>query len=348
MRLKLLLSGSLVTLMALAYIALPIAKAATLSSMEGGDIYRARNLTTGTSFVDPVNADKCQELQYRVRLHNPGPDEVLNNVTVQASIPQNATTSNVSTVIVRTSNGNPATVSDTATVNMPAAYKISYVPGSSQLLDASGNFIRSIADVTSGSGVDIGSVGISINERRFVQFNAKVECPTPPQPEKKFACTALNATFIDRTRYKLTAVASVQNVTVQSYVFNVRKDNGAEVDTKTVTTNATTADYEFNQSEPGTYLVSVVIKTDAGDTDPGACVKQITVPKEGTPPPPPVTPPTNPPVTPGSPSSPSYGGGGGGVSALPAAGPTSVVGIFTGVTVISSLAYYVISRKLSV
>lgn len=345
MRLKLLLSGSLVVLSAFAFIALPIAQAATPSSMEGGDIFRARNLTTGTQFVDPLSADKCQEVQYRVRLHNPGPDEVLNNVVVQANLPQGATANHVSTLIVRTSNGSPATVSDTATVNMPAAYKVSYVPGSSQLLDASGNLIRSIGDVTAGSGVDIGSVGISINERRFVQFKAVIDCPTPPEPEKKFACTALNAVAIDRTRYKLTAVASVQNVTINSYVFTVKKGDGTTVDTNTVNTNATSADYQFNQSTPDTYLVNVVIKTDAGDTDPGVCAKQITVPKEGTPPPPPVTPPinppSNPPVTPGSP------GYRGSVSSLPATGPASVAAIFAGVSALGSLVYYIVNRKLS-
>ncbi len=340
MRIKLLVTGFIASACAITAGVLPSAYAATLPGIEGGDIYRVRNVTKNSAFTDPAAADKCEEVQYRVRIHNPGPDQALNNVTVQATIPSAAATQNVSTVIVRAANASPTTVTDTANVTLPAAYKITYVPGSSQLLDSAGNIIRSIGDVTSGSGVDIGTVGISINERRFVQFSAKVDCPKPPEVEKSYACTSLKAVMIDKNRYKVTATATATNVTIQNYAFTVKKDNNT-VDTKTVATSNTTAEYDFNQTGQGTYVINAVVTTDAGATNPVVCAVQITVPKDGDQPQPPVTP-----TTPGTPASTTTPGSTS-VSVLPETGPAGVVGIFAAVTTVSSLIYSVISRKFA-
>lgn len=173
-------SLSLTAIMAFTVVA-PVG-AQVQSSIEGGDIYRVRNLTKGGAFADPATADKCDELQYRIRIHNPGPDAPLQNVTVKVVIPGAASTSNVSTATVSSSNASPSSVSDTATVNLAAAYKVTYVAGSAQILNADGGLISSTGDVTSGTGVNIGTVGISIGERRFVQFRALVDCPQPPPP----------------------------------------------------------------------------------------------------------------------------------------------------------------------
>lgn len=338
---KILPYGILASLTLVAALLLQPVQAAVQPGIEGGDIYRVRNITKGTDFSDPVTADKCEELQYRVRIHNPGPDAALENVIVKAVLPPAAATQNTSTVTVSATNANPTTTSDTATVNLAGSYKIEYVPGSSQLLNAQGGVISSIADVTSGSGVNIGNVGISINERRFVQFRAKVDCPQTPPPVQSKKCEALNVTQVNRTHYKFTAVAQVQNVTIQNYVFRAVKQGGGEVDTKTVTTGATTADYDFNRTEPGTYIIEVVISTSAGPTSPDQCRKQITIEEEGKPPVPPVTP-QNPTVTPaGTPPT----SGGGSVTVLPETGPADIAGYAILVTAISYASYLVLMRK---
>lgn len=174
---------SLVSAAAFLFTVLIPVRAAVQPYVEGGDIYRVRNLSKGTNFTDPAMADKCDYLQYRVRIHNPGPDAALENVVVKAVIPAEASTRNVSTVTITASNANPGSRSDTATVNLPSAQKISYIPGSSQLLDANGGVISRVGDVV--SGVNIGKVGVSVNQKRFVQFKAKVDCskPQPPKPQ---------------------------------------------------------------------------------------------------------------------------------------------------------------------
>lgn len=318
--------------------------------IEGGDIYRVRNVTKGTSFSDPSNADKCETVQYKVRLHNPGPGEV-DNVNVKVNLPGAASTQNVSTATISAQNAQPATRSDTATLNLASALSVSYIPGSTQLLDTNSAVIRALPDGITGGGVNIGKVGVSLNEIKFVQFKAKTTCPdTPPPPQKQFKCKTLNATMVDRTHYKLTAVAEAQNVTVQSYDFKVTR-NSNTVDQKTVTTGALTAQYDFNQSEAGTYLITAVVNTSDGATNPNDCAVQVTITEEGTPPPPPVTPPpSTPPSTP--PQVTTGGSGGafvssGGETALPDTGPGDTAAVITAVVAVSSTAYYIAARRFN-
>lgn len=171
-----------------ALIATPVI-AANQGQIEGGNIYRVKNVTDNTEFVDPVNADKCETLQYKVRIHNPGPG-FLNNVNVKATMPAGASTTNTSTITVSSQNADPSSTSDNAVVNLSSAQSVKYVSGSTQLLDANGNVIQTLSDGVAAGGVNIGNVGVSINEKRFVQFQAKVDCPVTvtekpqPQPEQ--------------------------------------------------------------------------------------------------------------------------------------------------------------------
>ncbi len=310
--------------------------------IEGGDIYRVRNVTKGGGFGDPASADKCETVQYKIRLHNPGPSEVT-SVNVRVSFPAQATTQHVSTATITAQNAQPATRSDTATVNLSESLKLTYISGSTELLDTNSNVISGLPDGITGGGVTLSKVGVSLNEIRFVQFKAKVDCPQPPQPEKEFKCTALNVKQISRTRYDFTATAAVKNVTIQSYKFTVTRD-GNKVDEKTVTTNALSADYQFDQSTVGTYLVTAVVNTDAGSTNPNDCAKQVTVVEKDKPPVPPTTPPT--PTTPAG-TPPSGGGPAPSGGVLPDTGPGQVAAIATLVTIASTAGYYMVARRFS-
>jgi uncharacterized repeat protein (TIGR01451 family) len=147
--------------------------------IERGDIYYAKNLTKGGSFNDPISADKCETLQYKVRMHNPGASPVT-NVNIKVSLPSGATTKNVSTATITAQNAFPATISDTATVNLSTAQSISYISGSTQLLDHTNTVTTNLPDGITGGGVNIGTVGVSVKEVKYVQFKAKVDCPNPP------------------------------------------------------------------------------------------------------------------------------------------------------------------------
>lgn len=89
-------------------------------------------------------------------------------------------------------------------------------------------------------------------------------------------CKALTVAQINRTTFDFTAEANVSNATVTSYVFTAKDKNGNVIDTKTVTSSATTAAYHFVKDVAGDYKVSVVINTDKGVAT-GTCEKMVTV-----------------------------------------------------------------------
>lgn len=157
-----------------------VAAANPAGQIEGGDIYRVRNVTKNTAFTDPATADACETVQFRVRIHNPGPD-ALTGVKVKATLNTEASTSHSSTITVSADNANPASTTDTAGVNLSSAQKMSYVAGSTELLDANGAKMETLGDSILSDGVSVtNGVGVSTEQKRFVQFSAKVDCPTPP------------------------------------------------------------------------------------------------------------------------------------------------------------------------
>lgn len=178
-------------------VAVSAVSALAAGQVEGGDIYRVKNVTKGIDFTDPVTATCGDTVQFKVRIHNPGPD-ALTGVKVSATLPTAAATSHSSKVTVSADNANPASTSDTAGVNLDKSGTLQYVAGSTELLDAHNSKLSTLPDGVVNGSVNIpGGVGVSTEQKRFVQFSAKVNCPTippveppvvPPAPEKIKVC----------------------------------------------------------------------------------------------------------------------------------------------------------------
>ncbi|MDB5171132.1 MAG: hypothetical protein JWO35_826 [Candidatus Saccharibacteria bacterium] len=179
-------SSTLVALFAAAAMSapVPVAHAMGEGQIAGGNIYRIRNVTNNADFADPAVADKCQTVQYKVRLHNSGPG-VVGAVNVKVALPDTVGTTNVSTATITGTNVQPVSISDNATLNLSTAQKVTYKAGSTELLDTNGNKLGSnLPDTITGAGVTIGDVRVSLNEIRYVQFMADIDCPvseTPPE-----------------------------------------------------------------------------------------------------------------------------------------------------------------------
>jgi hypothetical protein len=62
-------------------------------------------------------------------------------------------------------------------VTVPSGANLAYEAGSTTLFDANGNVIKTLPD-TITSGVNVGNLNGSTTE--FVNFKAKVNCPTTP------------------------------------------------------------------------------------------------------------------------------------------------------------------------
>jgi uncharacterized repeat protein (TIGR01451 family) len=152
---------------------------ASTGQITGGDNYLVKNLTKNGQYMDPASADKCEVLEYKVRIHNVGPDTIT-NVNVKATLDNSVATSHSSTVTVTSADSNPTSRTDTAAVNLSSAQSLAYVPGSTELLDANNGKISTLPDTIFTSGVNINSIGVSTEQKRYVQFQANVNCPTTP------------------------------------------------------------------------------------------------------------------------------------------------------------------------
>jgi uncharacterized repeat protein (TIGR01451 family) len=151
--------------------------------IESGNIYRVRNLTTNGGFVTNGTATCGDTVQFRVRIHNAGP-EALTNVKVAATLNGATGTTHGSQVTVSADNNlHGATVTANAGVATDKAASISYVSGSTELLDYSAtpggeNVLRALPDGITASGVNIGTVGPLTSDTEEVQFKAKLVCET--------------------------------------------------------------------------------------------------------------------------------------------------------------------------
>lgn len=312
----------------------PKASAIGEGQVEQGDIYYSRNLDKGSAFGDPTAADKCDVLQYRVVMHNPGVGTIT-NVNIHVNLPGSVASKNVSTAQINASNAFPASVSDTATVNISTPQSIAYQNDTTFLLDANRNVIgTALPNTITTTGVNIGSVGVSLNEIRYVQFNAKVNCPdTPVTPA--YTCDLLSLQAYVERKVSISAFATTAtNGAVFKNAVIDWGDNSADVTTSSVVGQSHT------YAADGTYTVSAVAHftiNGTGDYTAGgpACQQSVTF-KNGKPPvvPPKVVPPTTPGTT--TPTT------------LVNTGPGSIAALFVIATAAGTLAYRrILSRRLN-
>jgi hypothetical protein len=278
---------------------------------QGNNLYMVKNLTQGGSYAKTISASCNDEIQYSMELANTGFAD-LHNVTLKATLPSSG---GVSTATATTDLGGNSGADDSVTVNLGANQTQSLANGTTVLNDSNAHAIKTLTD-TITSGINLGTLNGSTTV--FVNFKAKVSCPTPA-PEVKLACVDLSVSKIDRTHYDFTVTGSAQNATITGYTFTAKDSNSKVVDTKTVSTSATSAVYHFNQ-EAGTYTVSAQLNTDHGNATSDKCVKQITVESV--------------PTTPSTPA-----------TTLPNTGAGDVVGIFAGASAAGTAAHAIVTRR---
>jgi hypothetical protein len=277
----------------------------------GTNIFVVKNLTQNGAYANSISATCNEEVQYSVRLHNAAFGG-LTNVKVSVNLVNGQMTA-------VPAEGASQGTSGSVTVSLPSNGSLAFESGSTTLYDVNGNVIKTLPDGVTTVGVNVGNIAGSTTE--FVLLKAKVACPPVTPPVVSFACTELDVNQIDRTHFDFTAKASAQNATVTSYGFTAKDANGTTVDTNTVSTNALSAVYHFNQTNAGTYTVSAVVNTDHGSTSASACSKQITV----------AAVPTTPAPTK--------------ATTLPNTGAGDVLGIFAGASAAGTAAHAVVSRR---
>jgi hypothetical protein len=139
------------------------------------------DVTRDSPFHNPLRAAPCDELEYRVRLYNPGPGG-LTNVRITAEINTlTRYTRMTPTIVVYTPEGSIAATAFQPKIVVPVAQTQEYVAESTQILDSAGRVVRTsagkqLADGTtdSGYGISIGSVGVGVTE--YFAFRTRLSC----------------------------------------------------------------------------------------------------------------------------------------------------------------------------
>jgi hypothetical protein len=137
----------------------------------GADVYKVKNVTKNGSYANSANAACNEKVRYSVRLHNAAFGG-LTNVVVKANLADGSMTA-------VPAEGASAGTSGNVTVTV-ASGSLAYENGSAKLYDANGTLIKNLSDTVTTSGVNVGNINGSTTE--FVNFEAKVNCPTTPTP----------------------------------------------------------------------------------------------------------------------------------------------------------------------
>lgn len=150
--------------------------ASSPGQIDGGDIYRVKNVTQNSAFGASATAGTCEEVQFKVLLHNSRYGSV-DNVVAKATLPSGGGTSTMT--VTYDSNGPEHSVSGSASLALTGGAKsVTYEPGTSQVLDENSKVIKNLPDGITSGGVNTGTLNGSTSE--FVTFKAKTDCPTPP------------------------------------------------------------------------------------------------------------------------------------------------------------------------
>ena len=165
-----------------------------LSGGPGNTLYQVKNLTQKGAYASAISGTACNdEIQYSMELSNTE-FGALTNVILTATLPSNGGTS---TATATTDLGGTSGTTSSVTVTLGSGQTISYENGTTQLFDDKGNVIKTLPDTITTSGVNIGTLIGSTTE--FVNFKAKVSCPTTPTPTPTPTPTTPKTTTLPNT-----------------------------------------------------------------------------------------------------------------------------------------------------
>ncbi|MDB5165754.1 MAG: hypothetical protein JWM00_644 [Candidatus Saccharibacteria bacterium] len=133
--------------------------------------YKVRNVTQNGAYAQSITAACNDTVKYSITLSN-SDFGLLSNLTVKAALASGAISASATNAA-----GATTSVSGNATVSL-AKGNLSYVPGSTVRITSDGATSTPLSDGIATSGVNAGNLNGST--AIFVQFQAKVDCPTTP------------------------------------------------------------------------------------------------------------------------------------------------------------------------
>lgn len=282
-----------------------------------------------------------QKLVLRVYIHNNANPNAIgvdaataHNTQLKVLLPKNEAATNVALATISASNANPGTVGDSVNFSSANPFTMEFDKSSPVQVtyrpNGQGDFVtRTLQSASFVSDqdmhADLGDFHGCFNFSELVTMTVVIHEKTTPPPESSGICKLLSLTVVNKDDREVQAsvTGEVNNATIIGYSLNF--GDGTTVAQQT-------ANHKY--AKDGTYSIvgSVQVKLANGQTvtkTADSCEGQVTfTPNQ----PPKVTPPPSTPPTP---------------SSLPNTGPGNVIAAFFGVTSISSIIYYAVSRRLS-
>jgi hypothetical protein len=160
----------------------------------GATNYKVRNVTQNGEYSQTVTATCNDTVKYSITLSN-SDFGLLSNLTLKADLASgniNASATNAASETTSVS-GNAKVTTDKGSLN--------YVAGSTVRIASDGTTTTHLGDGVTAGGVNVGNLNGSTYI--FVQFQAKVECPTPPTPGQIQVCelATKNIVNIDEDKF---------------------------------------------------------------------------------------------------------------------------------------------------
>jgi len=137
----------------------------------GAANYKVRNVTKNGEYSQTIAATCGETVKYSITLSN-SDYGLLKDLTVKANIASGAISASATNASNETTS-----VSGNAKVNLDKG-TLAYIPGSTVRITSDGKTSTPQADGITAGGVNVGNLNGST--AIFVQFQAKVECPTTP------------------------------------------------------------------------------------------------------------------------------------------------------------------------
>lgn len=153
-----------------------------------------------------------------------------------------------------------------------------------------GNTVQKKKDTSANSASieyennDSGTYNVSVTVRSSEGPEVSNDCRGSFSVNTDAACKDLSAQKLDQVRVRITGKAeATKGVTIKKYVYTITNDSGRTIATKSFDTASKSHSFIYTQKTPGTYKVSLIVKTSIGDQKGSNCKTSFKVQTPSTP-----------------------------------------------------------------
>jgi len=131
---------------------------------------------------------------------------------------------------------------------------------------------------------DAGNYAVSVTVRSSEGPESSSDCRGSFSVNTDAACQDLTAQKLSPVLVRITGKTDVtKGVTIKKYIYTIKNDSGRTIATKSFDSASKSHSFSYTQKAPGTYKVSLVVKTSIGDQKGSNCKAIFKVPVPSTP-----------------------------------------------------------------